>query len=204
MLQQRQGPVTRHQLSNWHQQLQPQAISVSGKQMCSSQWSVAGEPCCLSSLQALPRSLGNVPHLMLARAWKPLAGHRFPASQSICFCPYSSLLSTSTWAWQLMCQATHVPGNSFQRRLFPCTLLEVMVNDLDTYWDFADFLRSTVSEQKDVFVFSCPMQAGLQPQEVLVGGLWLSGRTRLLPVGSGPLSEWLCSFPSLIPVSCSS
>lgn len=100
--------------------------------------------------------------------------------------------------------ATYVPGNSFQRWLFPCTLLEVMVNDLDTYWDFADFLRSTVSEQNDVFVFSCPMQAGLQPQEVLVGGLWLSGRTRLLPVGSGPLSEWLCSFPSLIPVSCSS
>lgn len=79
-----------------------------------------------------------------------------------------------------------------------------MTNDLDTYWDFADFLSSTVSEQKDAFVFSWPMQAGLQPQEVLVGGLWLSGRTRLLPAGSAPFSEWLCSFPSLVPASCSS
>lgn len=100
-------------------------------------------------------------------------------------------------------------GNLGARQLlpemvFPYALLEVMAHDLDTYWDFADFLRSTVSEQKDVFVFSCPMQAGLQPQEVLVGGLWLSGRTRLLPAGSGPFSEWLCSFPSLVPASCSS
>lgn len=79
-----------------------------------------------------------------------------------------------------------------------------MANDLDTYWDFADFLSSTVSEQKDAFVFSCPMQAGLQPQDVLLGGLWFSGRTRLLPVGSAAFSEWLCSSPSLIPVPCSS
>lgn len=100
--------------------------------------------------------------------------------------------------------ATYVPGNSFQGRLFPYTLLEIMANDLNTYWDFADFLRSTVSEQKEVFVFSCPTQAGLQPQEVLAGGLWLSGTTRLLPVGSAPFSKWLCSFSSLIPVSCSS
>lgn len=81
----------------------------------------------------------------------------------------------------------------------------MMANLLDTYWwDFADFLRSTVWEQKDVFIFSCPTQAGLQPQEVLVGGLWLSGRIRLLPAGSGPFSKWLCGFPSLVPVSCSS
>lgn len=77
---------------------------------------------------------------------------------------------------------------------------------LDTYWDFADFLSSTVSEQKEVFVFSCPMQAGPQPQEVLLGGLWLSGRARLLPVGwmAGPFSEGLWGFSSLILVSCSS
>lgn len=64
-----------------------------------------------------------------------------------------------------------------------------MANGLDTYWDFVDFLSSTVSEQKDVLAFSWPMQAGLQPQEALVGGLWLSGRTRLLPVGRAAFSE---------------
>lgn len=79
-----------------------------------------------------------------------------------------------------------------------------MADGPDTYWDFVGFLSSTVSEQKDALAFSWPMQAGLQPQEVLVGGLWLSGRTRLLPTGRGPFSEWLCSFSSLIPVSCSS
>lgn len=74
-----------------------------------------------------------------------------------------------------------------------------MANDLDTYWDFEDFLRSTVSEQKDTFAFSCPTQAGLQPQDVLLGGLWLSGGAGLLPMGTD-----VCSSSSCIAVSCSS
>lgn len=98
--------------------------------------------------------------------------------------------------------ATYVPGN-FQGGFVPYTLSEVMPNDLDTYWDFPGLLRSTVSEQKDAFAFSCPMQAGLQPQ-VLAGGLWLSGETELLPAGSDPFTGGFCSFPSLVPVSCSS
>ena len=136
---------------------------------------------------------------MLRQAWKT-CGWAPLSSESKCL-----LLSLFLPPFYLCLElATCMPSTSFHRLLFPYTSLEVMANSLDTYWDFADFLRSTVSEQKDVFVFSCPTQAGLQPQEVLVGGLWLSGRTRLLPTGSDPFSEQRCGFPSLVPALCSS
>lgn len=107
---------------------------------------------------------------------------------NVCFCPFppSSLLHLEL--------ATYVPGSFFQAGLFPYTLLEVSADDVDTYWDFAGFLRSAISEQKDALALSCPVHTGLQPHD-LAGGLWLSG---------DPFTGGLCSLLSLIPVPCSS
>lgn len=73
--------------------------------------------------------------------------------------------------------------------------LEFNGSDLGTYWDFEDFLSSAVSEHEDAFVsfvfVSWPTQEGLQPQELLPGGLWVSGRARLLSPGWAPISGGL-------------
>jgi len=99
-LQQRQGPVSQLQLSSWRQQLRPQARSVSGEQTCSSQWGAAAESCklcCAAWALCLPWCSD--------KRGRHVAGHHYLVSQNVCFCPYSSLLSTSAWNWQLVCQA---------------------------------------------------------------------------------------------------
>lgn len=147
--------------------------------MCSSPWG------------AVPPSPGHLPTPCSDTARRAWAGHS-SQPEPCSFLPFSLPLAPAP-----------VPGNSLQGWSFPYNVLEVNAKDLDTYWDFEDFLGSAVSEQEDAFVFSWPIQEGLQPQGLLPGGLWVSGRPRLLSPDRGPSSRGLGSFSSLIPVSCS-